>query len=116
MSHRRKREGDIPCGGCRLSHGFRGSLLGWRAPTADRPVKPTLVKLANPIQHYAWGSRSAIARLQGRSSPTPDPEAELWIGDHPVAPSSVVEGGALVALPDWIARDLSQAPQEAIEW
>lgn len=68
-------------------------------------MKPTVVKLVNPIQHYAWGSRAAIAQLQGRPSPSPRPEAELWIGDHPVAPSSVLDGGPALALPDWIARD-----------
>ena len=44
----------------------------------------TIVKLENPIQHYAWGSSSAIAELQGRRAPAARPEAELWIGDHPV--------------------------------
>ncbi len=35
---------------------------------------------------YAWGSRSAIAGLRG-APPSPAPEAELWMGAHPVAPS-----------------------------
>ena len=38
---------------------------------------------------YAWGSRTAIASLQGRSTPTAEPEAELWMGAHPVAASHV---------------------------
>jgi mannose-6-phosphate isomerase len=37
---------------------------------------------------YAWGSRDAIATLQGRSAGA-DPEAELWMGAHPQAPSRV---------------------------
>ena len=35
---------------------------------------------------YAWGSRDALAAMQGRSA-TADPEAELWMGAHPQAPS-----------------------------
>src|SRR6202795_1927120 len=41
------------------------------------------------IQPYAWGSRHAIAELQGRPVPAPGPEAELWMGAHPSAPSGV---------------------------
>ena len=44
--------------------------------------------LTNAIQPYAWGSRSAIAGLQGRA-PSESPEAELWMGAHPSAPSQV---------------------------
>ncbi len=43
--------------------------------------------LESPIRKYAWGSRTAIATLQGRPAPTPDPEAELWMGAHPTGPS-----------------------------
>jgi mannose-6-phosphate isomerase len=45
--------------------------------------------LHNPIRDYAWGSRSVLAQLQGRPSPSPGPEAELWIGAHPGSPSTV---------------------------
>src|ERR1700685_2177080 len=41
------------------------------------------------IRPYAWGSRHAIAELRGRSVPAPGPEAELWMGAHPSAPSGV---------------------------
>jgi mannose-6-phosphate isomerase len=41
------------------------------------------------IQPYAWGSRTAIAELQGRTCPTATPEAELWLGAHPGAPSRI---------------------------
>ncbi len=68
-------------------------------------MRLTIVKLDNPIQHYAWGSHEAIAALQGRATPTDEPEAELWIGDHPVAPSRVVESTGTTALPDWLSRD-----------
>src|ERR1700689_1705336 len=39
------------------------------------------------IRPYAWGSRRGIAELQGRPFPAPGPEAELWMGAHPSAPS-----------------------------
>jgi len=64
-----------------------------------------IVLLENPIRHYAWGSRSFLARLQGRPFPTPEPEAELWIGAHPAAPSRVVTEAGPVPLPEWIGRD-----------
>jgi mannose-6-phosphate isomerase len=68
-------------------------------------VQSAIVKLDNPILHYAWGSHEALARLQGREHPSLEPEAEIWIGDHRVAPSRVVDGGETVLLPDWIAAD-----------
>jgi len=45
--------------------------------------------LRNPIMNYAWGSRTAIADLLGQPQPSPQPEAELWLGAHPRAPSQV---------------------------
>jgi mannose-6-phosphate isomerase len=45
------------------------------------------------IRPYAWGSRYGIAELQGRPVPSADPEAELWIGAHPSAPSGVGPSG-----------------------
>jgi mannose-6-phosphate isomerase len=50
--------------------------------------------LAPVIQPYPWGSRHAIAELQGRPVPAPGPEAELWMGAHPSAPSGLVRAGA----------------------
>ena len=46
--------------------------------------------LENPIQKYAWGSRTAIASLLGASAPSSEPEAELWMGAHEKAPSLVL--------------------------
>ena len=61
--------------------------------------------LNNPIRSYAWGSRSALAELTGRAAPTADPEAELWMGAHPAAPSGVATGEEEVPLDEWIRRD-----------
>ncbi len=49
--------------------------------------------MRNPVQHYAWGSREVLARLQGRPVPSPEPEAELWVGGHPSAPSVLERDG-----------------------
>jgi mannose-6-phosphate isomerase len=62
--------------------------------------------LTNAIQPYAWGSRSAIATLQGRV-PSGGPEAELWMGAHPGAPSRLADGSTL---PEAIER----APREEL--
>ena len=46
------------------------------------------------VRPYAWGSRTAIAELQGRPVPAPGPEAELWVGAHPSAPSGTERAGS----------------------
>jgi mannose-6-phosphate isomerase len=66
-------------------------------------------RMINPIQHYAWGSHTAIARLQGRE-PSERPEAELWMGAHPAAPSHVDVGGKQFSLLEVIER----APEEVL--
>jgi mannose-6-phosphate isomerase len=50
-----------------------------------------MLLLSNPVRDYAWGPVDGLARLLG-STPTGGPEAELWVGSHPAAPSTVVEG------------------------
>jgi mannose-6-phosphate isomerase len=62
-------------------------------------------RLRNTVQPYAWGSRTAIAGLQGRPAPTADPEAELWLGAHPGAPSLLGDEDPPRPLPDLIAAD-----------
>jgi mannose-6-phosphate isomerase len=57
------------------------------------------------IQPYAWGSHTAIAELQGRPAAAERPEAELWMGAHPSAPSGVERGGVLATLDAVIAAD-----------
>ena len=65
-----------------------------------------MLRLENPIQNYAWGSHTAIAKLLGEHSPSAQPQAELWMGAHPKAPSLVLpERASLAAL---IARDPAQ--------
>lgn len=62
-------------------------------------------ELVNTIQPYAWGSHDALARLRGETGPTAKPEAELWMGAHPLAPSRLATSGqslqsALVLQPE----------------
>lgn len=61
--------------------------------------------LENPVQHYAWGSRTAIAELLGRAVPAPRPEAEMWMGAHPKAPSRIVDPPGLGRLDEALLRD-----------
>lgn len=44
--------------------------------------------LTTAIRPYDWGSRTALAELLG-VEPTGRPQAELWAGAHPAAPSRV---------------------------
>lgn len=63
-----------------------------------------MLLLHNTIQHYAWGRRNGMAELVG-SAPTGGPEAELWLGAHPMAPSRVVGDPAGRTLDEVIAGD-----------
>ena len=56
--------------------------------------------LDNPIQEYAWGSHTVLAGFLGRPAPTEEPQAELWIGAHPAAPSRLRSGRTLGDLID----------------
>ncbi|WP_326551576.1 mannose-6-phosphate isomerase, class I [Micromonospora sp. NBC_01813] len=61
--------------------------------------------LTGQIRDYAWGSRTVIAQLQGRPAPAPGPEAELWLGAHPGAPSTVHRDGMPVSVAELIGQD-----------
>jgi mannose-6-phosphate isomerase len=70
-------------------------------------------RLANTVRPYAWGSTTAIPELLG-VAPTGEPQAEMWMGAHPGAPSRVTRGGeADQPLSDVIAaapeRELGEA-------
>jgi mannose-6-phosphate isomerase len=68
-------------------------------------MNQSVLVLDNPVQTYAWGSRTAIADLLGRPSPGNQPEAELWIGAHPKAPSRVAAPAGLGTLERVIQQD-----------
>ena len=69
-------------------------------------VAPRPYRMHNQIQHYAWGTRDQdayIAHLLGNEPEEGVPYAELWMGAHPKAPSTIeLEDGRTVALNMWI--------------
>lgn len=80
-----------------------------------------MLLLENTVQTYAWGATDGVARVVG-SEPTGGPEAELWVGTHPLAPSVVVgdpEGRTLAEVvaadpPRWLGADLAAAGHTAL--
>jgi mannose-6-phosphate isomerase len=70
------------------------SLSARTVPTA------TIVPLTGAVQNYAWGSTTLIPSLLG-VEPDGLPQAELWLGAHPVLPS-LLDG---VSLLESIAAD-----------
>ncbi|MFF9477097.1 mannose-6-phosphate isomerase, class I [Streptomyces roseolus] len=48
-------------------------------------------RLVNTVRPYAWGSTTAIPELLG-TAPTGEPQAEMWMGAHPGAPSLTPRG------------------------
>ncbi|MFD7494781.1 mannose-6-phosphate isomerase, class I [Streptomyces sp. NPDC059832] len=67
-------------------------------------------RLSNTVRPYAWGSTTAIPELLG-IAPTGEPQAEMWMGAHPGAPSLLTritgtgEAGSEQPLTDVIAAD-----------
>lgn len=74
--------------------------LGWAA----------MHLLVNPTQNYAWGSHTALADLLGQPSPSPDPQAELWLGAHPSAPSMLVSDRGRSSL----LEEVERAPRDLL--
>jgi mannose-6-phosphate isomerase len=68
-----------------------------------------IYRLMNPIQNYPWGSSTDIPELLGAGNPDHIPAAELWLGAHPKAPSSVLREQGEQSL-----LDLIEAEPEAI--
>ncbi|MEU2118807.1 mannose-6-phosphate isomerase, class I [Streptomyces sp. NPDC016459] len=48
-------------------------------------------RLVNTVRPYAWGSTTAIPELLG-IAPSGEPQAEMWMGAHPGAPSRTERG------------------------
>lgn len=68
---------------------------------------PGIALLDNPIQEYAWGSRTFIPQLLGKPFPATSPQAELWMGAHPRGTSKVLWEGRWAALSDLIKENPS---------
>ncbi|WP_018296135.1 mannose-6-phosphate isomerase, class I [Corynebacterium lubricantis] len=45
--------------------------------------------MTGALRSYPWGSRTKLAELRGKETPTAVPEAEIWFGAHPGDPSCV---------------------------
>ena len=57
-----------------------------------------MFRMTNPVRDYAWGSTSAFSTHFGWA-PSTAPQAEIWMGAHPAAPSSVTaDDGAQTSL------------------
>ena len=65
----------------------------------------SLYPLTGVVRPYAWGSRTILAKLQGRPVPSEGPEAELWLGAHPGDPSTVTRPDGRISLATLIADD-----------
>jgi len=61
--------------------------------------------LKNSIQEYSWGSKTFIPQFMGEPSPSKKPQAELWMGAHPKAPSMVFSDGDWRSLPELIQNN-----------
>jgi mannose-6-phosphate isomerase len=75
--------------------------------------------LDNPVRPYAWGSRTVIADLLGQASPSPHPQAELWLGAHPGDSSQLVgDDGRRTSLLDAVRADPDGllGPDRAAHW
>ena len=62
-------------------------------------------RMQNTVQPYGWGSHIALAELLGLPGPTAEPQAELWMGAHPKAPSKVWVQNQWQDLEGMIAQD-----------
>lgn len=61
--------------------------------------------LNNPIKNFPWGSRTAIRDYFGIDNPNFEHQAEIWMGAHPSASSSISQAGVDVSLCDVIASN-----------
>ncbi len=61
--------------------------------------------LKNPIQEYAWGSKTEIQSLLGEPNSIGKPMAELWMGAHPKAPSQIQIDAKWHSLNEVIRKD-----------
>ncbi|MEV2194149.1 mannose-6-phosphate isomerase, class I [Streptomyces phaeochromogenes] len=65
-------------------------------------------RLDNTIRPYAWGSTTAIPHLMG-VEPTGEPQAEMWMGAHPGAPSRTLRGPLTEVIDEAPEKELGPA-------
>ncbi|MFF0487305.1 mannose-6-phosphate isomerase, class I [Streptomyces sp. NPDC004435] len=68
-------------------------------------------RLVNTVRPYAWGSTTAIPELLG-TAPTGEPQAEMWMGAHPGAPSITPRGPLNDVIDADPVRELGRAATE----
>jgi mannose-6-phosphate isomerase len=61
-------------------------------------MKPSIYLLHNRVMDYAWGSTTAIPELLDQPNPDNQPQAEMWMGAHPKAPSKIIAGKKAIPL------------------
>ncbi|MFE9442616.1 mannose-6-phosphate isomerase, class I [Streptomyces sp. NPDC006602] len=64
-------------------------------------------RLDNTVRPYAWGSPTAIPALLG-TEPTGEPQAEMWMGAHPGAPSRTDRGTLVEVIEAAPERELGE--------
>ena len=66
----------------------------------------------------AWGSREILGRMRGVPVPTEQPEAEVWVGAHPAAPSRATVDGTESPLNELIVENPSRflRPDRISDW
>ncbi|EJB8350471.1 mannose-6-phosphate isomerase, class I [Vibrio cholerae] len=75
-------------------------------PTQDAALpEAVFFPMTNPIQNYAWGSKTALQQLFELENPNDEPQAELWMGAHPNGCSGIAINGKIVQLSDFIAQN-----------
>ncbi|MFD8425495.1 mannose-6-phosphate isomerase, class I [Streptomyces sp. NPDC059466] len=65
-------------------------------------------RLDNTVRPYAWGSTTAIPTLLG-VEPTGEPQAEMWMGAHPGAPSLTARGPLTEVIGEDPEKELGRA-------
>ncbi|UYM18505.1 mannose-6-phosphate isomerase, class I [Endozoicomonas euniceicola] len=65
-----------------------------------------IYKLENTIQDYVWGCPESMLKLFNIENSEKKPMAELWMGAHPKAPSSLIGHQKYQSLLDYISIDV----------
>jgi mannose-6-phosphate isomerase len=60
----------------------------WQAIGGEMLQQP--LWLINSLQPYDWGTTDVLPWLLGIDNPQQQPQAEVWVGAHPKAPSQIV--------------------------
>lgn len=77
--------------------------------------QPTIYRLINGIQKYAWGDPDFLPQLLGIENAKKEPMAELWMGAHPSLSSILLTPeGEEIPLNEWIAQNPKEILGESI--